>query len=253
MTHRHRLSKIENAVSIAQKESKERKKVWRYHARHHATAVAAIVLSGQPKIAEPLNRAWTRALQHYAIKVGESGGIDQARAAEQLLPMIIGKEEMSARFTEIFSTAPVWVLQFTGLTRDAHLLNFRLPDISRSRFIWGSLGYEDATRWPLLPLGTMAAGDPIANTDPRQLYIAYLGVVWPILDEDNPSQEKEEKNISRYDKHILEEFCFALDLDRKPEEEWTPHEKRRMRKVSKLVSRLESDSKPGKRASCRRG
>lgn len=85
---RHRLSKIEKAVSIAQRKSKERKRqlsqIWRYHARYHAIAVAAIVLSGQPKIDEPLNKAWTRALRHYGIEVGEFGGIDdQVRAAQQ--------------------------------------------------------------------------------------------------------------------------------------------------------------------------
>jgi hypothetical protein len=42
-----------------------------YQARRHATAVAAIILSGQPKIDKPLNKAWNRALRHYGINVGE--------------------------------------------------------------------------------------------------------------------------------------------------------------------------------------
>ncbi len=231
---RHRLSKIEKAVSIAQKESKERKrqliKAWRYHARYHAIAVAAIVLSGQPKIDEPLNKAWTRALRHYGIEVGEWGGIDdQVRAAQQLLRMIIGEEEILARLAEIFRTAPVWLLQFTGIARDASLLNFHLSEISGSRFIWGSVGFEDARRWPLLPFGTMMAGDPIP-IDWQRLWLAYFILVGPILDDDNPSQEKEE-DLSRNVKDIRDDFHFALDLDRKPEEEWSPYEKRRMRKI----------------------
>jgi hypothetical protein len=37
-------------------------------ARLHATAVAAIVLSGEPKIHEPLIRAWARTLAHYKLE-----------------------------------------------------------------------------------------------------------------------------------------------------------------------------------------
>ena len=35
--------------------------------RCHATAVAAIVISGKPKIDEPLIRAWARTLAYYRI------------------------------------------------------------------------------------------------------------------------------------------------------------------------------------------
>jgi len=40
-------------------------KVIRESVRHHATAVAAIVISGEPKIDEPLVRAWERTLAHH--------------------------------------------------------------------------------------------------------------------------------------------------------------------------------------------
>lgn len=65
------LSASEELVSI---ELKKREKRWeeikesiRPMARRHATAVAAIVLSGEPKIDEPLFQAWVRALRHYGI------------------------------------------------------------------------------------------------------------------------------------------------------------------------------------------
>jgi hypothetical protein len=242
---RHGLSKIEKAVSIARKPSKEGKRQLlqysRHQAQYHATAVAAIVLSGRPKIDEPLNIAWSRALQHYRIKLGKWGEIDhQVRAAKRLFPAIIGENQIEARLTEIFRTAPFWLLQFTGIAMDARLLNFRVPDISRRPFIWGSVGYQDARSWPLLPVGTMMAGDPIPNIDERRVWLALFCQVTAggILDEDGlPSQEKEAR-ISRNDKKILADFSFALDLDRKPEEEWTPYEMRRMRRVSKVISRL---------------
>jgi hypothetical protein len=81
---------------------------------------------------------------------------DQVQAAQRLLPIIIGAEESSTRFTEIFRTAPVWLLQFTGTSMDARMLKFHLPDISQ-RISWGSAGFKDARRWPLLPLGVMTA------------------------------------------------------------------------------------------------
>ena len=57
---------------------------------------------------------------------------------------------------------PVWLLQFTGMAMDARLLKFDLPDISDT-LGWGSAGYEDARRWPLLPVGTIMAGEPIPD------------------------------------------------------------------------------------------
>ena len=178
---RHRLSKLEKLVSTALKEREEREKQavkeLPYQALRHATAVAAIVLSGQPKIDEPLIKAWARALQHHGINVNVLGGMDdQVRAAQRLLPIIIGGEESSARFTEIFRTAPVWLPQFTGISMDARLLKFHVPDISQ-RLRWGSAGFEDARRWPLLPSGVMTAGDPIPDNDPRQLWLTLFCIM----------------------------------------------------------------------------
>ena len=78
--------------------------------------------------------------------------------------IIKGDGEESARFAEIFGTAPVWLLQFTGMALDARLLKFDLPDIGDT-LGWGSAGYEDARRWPLVPVGTIMAGDPIPDLD----------------------------------------------------------------------------------------
>ena len=102
------------------------------------------------------------------------GGLDdQVRVAEQLRP-VIGKDE-TARFSDIFAAAPVWLLQFTGLVIDSRWLKFQLPDMPR--LIWGDAGFEEARRWPLLPSGTMTAGAPIPNIDWRQVWLAYFCVV----------------------------------------------------------------------------
>jgi hypothetical protein len=64
------------------------------------------------------------------------------------------------RFTEIFRAAPSWLLKFTSMSLDARVLGFELPDLTAAPQ-WGSAGLQDARRWPLLPLGTIAAGDPV--------------------------------------------------------------------------------------------
>lgn len=238
-----RLSKIDKRVSTNMK--RREKKIERYLsdllfcARHHAIAVAAIVLSGQPKIDEPLIIAWNRALQHYGIKVGGRGELDdQNLAAQQLAPLILGGKESSARFTEIFAAAPVWLIQFTALAHDARFLKFDLPNISM-RLSWGGTGYEDARRWPLLPLGTMTSGEPIPNIDPRQVYIAYNCVVGTgdaiQALRDSFSGAKGEE-LSKTNDPLVDEMIWASDLLEKPEEEWPPHERRRMRKhISRLM------------------
>jgi hypothetical protein len=242
---RHRIEKVEEFLSAPRKERDERRKqslqVLPIQAQRHATAVAAIVLSGQPRIDEPLYRAWARALQHYGINVNEPGQLnDQAVAAQQLYRIIIGGEEESARFTEIFRTATVWLLQFTGMAMDARLLKFHLrPDISET-LKWGSAGFEDARQWPRLPLGTMTAGDSIPDLDGRRLWIIpFCMITVPIPDfPNNLSREDEEVRSHLDNDPLLEDLCFALDLDGKPEQEWSRYEKRRMRKLSERISRL---------------
>lgn len=243
---RQRLSKIEKLVSTAlnEREEKEKKAIKELplHAQRHATAVAAIVLAGQPKIDEPLIKAWKRALQHYGINVNQPGGMDdQVRAAQQLLPIIMGGEEPLARFTEIFKTAPVWLLQFTGIAWDARLLEFQLPDITQT-LRWGSAGYEEARRWPLLPSGMLTAGNPIPDIDPRRIWLALSCIVTtaiPNFVDALLRSRKEEKNLSHhYSDPLLEDINFALDLDGKPEDEWSRSEKRRMRKLSERISQL---------------
>jgi hypothetical protein len=124
---------------------------------------------------------------------------------------------------------------------DARLLKFHVPDISQ-RLRWGSAGYESARRWPLLPSGVMTAGDPIPNNDPRQLWLILfcnMAVGDPIQAlEARLSREKEEDCSHCANDPFLEAIIFALNLDGKPEEEWSGYEKRRMRKLAERISCL---------------
>jgi hypothetical protein len=147
--------------------------------RDHAIAVAAIVLCGEPKIDEPLVHAWTRTLAHHRMDVQDQDATlneNELQVTKKMYPAIVEEPDYgtprwnpyivhtreAARFTEIFSTAPVWLLQFTNIELDAWLLKFDLPDIS-AELMWGVEGVKDSKRWPLLPLGTMAAGDPVRS------------------------------------------------------------------------------------------
>jgi hypothetical protein len=211
--------------------------------RLHTTAVAAIVISGEPKIDEPLVRAWERTLAHHRIDAAEGSTLDaedprlnddvedsalhELRAAEKMYPAIVDDPDYgrphysrpdgywwdpgivhapeSATFTEIFRTAPVWLLQFTRIQLDAPVLEFDLPDIS-AELLWGVEGIKDAERWPRLPLGTMAAGDPVC-----------------IAPEEFGSDLSPE------------ERRFYQEMKKRPEEEWSRLERRRMRA---LIERL---------------
>ena len=151
-----RIWKVENLISAAKKEREEKRKkeleLLVSDARLHAIAVAAIVLSGQPKIDEPLIRAWTRALQHYGVQplakheihLDDKSRLNkQNRAAQELVPVILRYAEVSERLTKIFRTAPVWLLHFTQTHFDVGFVRFNLRPIS---FIskWGSAGYEES-------------------------------------------------------------------------------------------------------------
>ena len=233
---RRRISKIEQGLSAAQKERAERRdklgQEYFFQALHHATAVAAIVLSGQPKIDEPLIRAWERALRHYGINVKEPGRMeDQVEAARRLIPIIVGYDakKQSARFTEIFRTAPVWLLQFTGMYRDACAVKFN-PSFLSGTFKWGTAGYESS--WPQLPLGMMTDGDPVPDKVARlwPLGLSVIHQCGPIPDlRTNPPQEAKGK-LSPEDLEDVEDFILFLDLAERPEVEWSRPEMRRMRK-----------------------
>jgi hypothetical protein len=106
-------------------------------------------------------------------------------------------------------TAPVWLLQFTGIGLDASLLEFDLPDTS-AEAVWGTEGVKDSERWPRLPLGTMAAGDPVRT----------------------PAEEFE-SDLSP------EERRFYQKMKEKPEEEWSRLERRRM---LELIERLSPEN-----------
>jgi hypothetical protein len=239
MSQTTRISRIEELIASKLKAQQERKIQWAkslpIHAQRHATAVAAIVLAGEPKIDEPLIRAWARTLRHYEIAIDLTTESEQVTAAQLLFPNIIGKQPSSSRFAEIFSKAPAWLLQFTRTVLDAWIIRFSLPEMKLSPN-WGTAGFADAEHWPLLPKGVLSAGESIPHHDARHLSLMIQSIV-PPLDR----LPKDVNFFAMNDDHshesgtILDDIDFAFSLDEKPD--WSAYERRRMRKILRGFSR----------------
>ena len=224
------VAKAEQIVAVERRKREEqraqREESLRPQARQHATAVAAIVLFGKPQIDEPLIHAWERALQHFGItlrneygrecqyeyKPGhnnrdeshpetffddwpreEYGGACK-KASDELYPIIMQSANEIERFTEIFSTAPVWLLEFTWMRLDAALLKFGLPRMSDKQ-VWGEDGLRDMMRWPLLQLGMITDGDPLPE----------------VAVEDGVPPEQEEAYRQQRRQHDFVVRCFGSE------------------------------------------
>jgi hypothetical protein len=207
---RQRVREIEKQINEEKRKRKEEwieiQAYWRPQARFHAAAVAAIVLQGKPKIDEPLERAWLRALERYGIHVSDPWPKNSpANVGPQLLAKLLkpGADE-SDTFSEIFRDAPAWLLSFTFVRMDAKLLNFELPDLSDT-IEMGRDGLEAAELWPLLPTTIMTAGEPVSR---------------PLFDRSKAQKD----GLSRLSD---DDIFFVLEMRKKPEDEWSLTQRRR--------------------------
>jgi hypothetical protein len=148
-----------------------------FYARLHSTAVAAVSRYGNPQIDEPLCRAYRRAMDE--LEVSFETEIDQwleennwsrsklrAAALSPGIMILLGKSEGEyAKVAADLFSVPAWLLKFTGVKRDARILGYTLPDLSRAPKL-GREARKDRDRWPLLPEGTIDAGGPCDEPDP---------------------------------------------------------------------------------------
>jgi hypothetical protein len=112
---------------------------------------------------------------------------------------------------------------------------------------WGSEGFQDAKRWPQLPSGTVRAGYPIRKSDDRYLPIALwsIGMACSQIDADPDNEPPPQPGL-------FQEMAFALQMEKKPEREWTAYEKRRMRQFdARIASLLSCTAEEGRRRACR--
>jgi hypothetical protein len=146
-------------------------------ARFHAVQVAAVVLYGEPKIAEPLSVARLRMQENldkqFAAAADEYwsrqlGGKVPPTVRRTFYPVLmfdaLPGTDANLKFEQIFSTAPVWLLNFTGIEWDAKLLGFKLPKLVGAPAL-GVEARRDRNRWPFLPQGTIDRGGPCSEPD----------------------------------------------------------------------------------------
>jgi hypothetical protein len=142
--------------------------------------VVALVLYGEVNPHERLRWAKLRAIGKLRVLVGaeaerrvrdlaESQHMNVQFLAEYEYPKIMleslpGKDDQS-KFAHVFASAPIWLLKFTAVERDALLLGFDLPDLSGAPQL-GRDARHDRDSWPLLPLKTIDAGGPCDDPDP---------------------------------------------------------------------------------------
>jgi hypothetical protein len=119
--------------------------------------LSCLILFGEPRIDEPLPKAWERCLESaawQACREKHGGfseyGTDDGTPFDNLgvtyiakyfrryfLPDLPGADEIE-KFSMIFKEAPPWLLWFTYGDLDAHILGIELPDLSEiSRFARG--------------------------------------------------------------------------------------------------------------------
>ena len=244
-TLRRRVSQAERSVlnRLHDYPNRQAKRIeWAHSlARLHASAVAGIVLHGEPKLEEPLLQSWMRTVAEYSQAQYEwkRPGLPSATgssfeayrglfrrehngsAVEEALfesyfnkyletsdriyaDLMYGINDDSIKFTEVFKAAPIWLLEFTCTTMDAGWLRFSLPDLSGSPE-WGEVGLRSASVWPLLPARVKTEGERI----PRRAI--------------DPS-------------FSAEDAAFAVQMLLKPEAEWSRAERRRMCKIGSEVN-----------------
>jgi hypothetical protein len=82
----------------------------------------------------------------------------------------------------------------------------------------------------------MSAGDPIPKYDARQVEIAIVAAAIALpfsqIEYDPYAEPEPEPPLPR----SLQLITLALELENKPEHEWTRYEKRRMRELERMIA-----------------
>jgi hypothetical protein len=142
MSRRARISRIEELIASKLDARQERRKQWEkalpIHARRHATAVAAIVLAGEPKIDEPLIRPWARSLRHYKIAIDPTTASEQIGQLNCWFQSLLGNKHHPRGLLKYLAQHQ---LQFTRTVLDAWIIRFHLPEMKPNPN-WGSAGLQ---------------------------------------------------------------------------------------------------------------
>jgi len=194
---RIRRLKADYAPTIAEYE--RRKKEWKEslpsEAEDHLLRIIAVFEYGDPRIDEPLELAYQRAL----MKLGTHEGAALARLREDLErepPAGDFKSKLSARLRQV----PDWLIYFCSAKVSMNVLGIETP-LLPEKVLKVTLAKSDRDTWPFLPQGVL---------EPRRI-----------------RRDSISRTISRfYSAMSPEEFVTYREIRRRPEEEWTRHEQR---------------------------
>jgi len=179
----NRVSRLEAVVAPALQEKlrqRVRKVVFPpFYAQKHAAEVVALVLYGDVDIHEELELAWNRAEKKLRVLFGAEIA-DTERCLREakteylnarsfyhmtILDSLPGEDD-KIKLSRALAPAPAWLLKFTGVERDALVLGFEMPDLSGAPEL-GRKARAQRDRWPSLPMGTIDAGGPCNDPDPK--------------------------------------------------------------------------------------
>jgi hypothetical protein len=147
-----------------------------FYSQKHAAEVVALMLYGDVDIHEALELAWDRTEKKlrvlYGAEIERHVGKPKAEYLNArsfyhiyILDSLPGENDR-IKLSRAFASAPAWLLKFTGVERDALLLGFEMPDLSGAPEL-GRKARAQRDRWPWLPRGTIDAGGPCDDPDPK--------------------------------------------------------------------------------------
>jgi hypothetical protein len=164
---RNQLIELEKRYAAAMQARRYEPAAIVHYAYMHALQAAGVVLSGDPKIEEPLEHAQFRAEQRLNRKFAPItwGKVDPFLSPALKLDALFGADaDDNLKFERIFAQAPVWFLKFTAVEWDAKILGFKLRELVGAPEL-GSEARRDRNWWPLLPEGRIDAGGSCSEPD----------------------------------------------------------------------------------------
>ena len=176
---RSRLSRLEDRITDARLEMRVREALIEvaplFYASMHAASVVALVRYGDAQIDER-PQFDKRVIAKLVSLLGPdikpwleepSPHLSHPSLCPQIIMLLKELPGGPEQFSGPLASAPRWLLKFAGVQRDAHILGFKLPNLSRASKL-GREARKDRDRWPLLPQGTIDAGGPC---DEHDLYL----------------------------------------------------------------------------------
>jgi hypothetical protein len=218
-----RLARLEETVEKLQKERNRREGERDAEQRRAALDHLTMVI-GDPRIDEPFQLAWRRAVSHLGL-VGTSHP-DLLTKARKILVDALPGSDLNAKFGRVLSSAPPWVLSFCMCPLDSFILGIplqfegQLPEPGR-------LAIQHPS-WPSLPQGAFADG----------------GFILEDLSKLDDSLSAPQGVMNGYDTLDADELMDLWQLLEKGDEKWTRLDRLRRNEIMAKVRAAHPEMDP---------